>query len=170
MANRTFQIVAVIVAVALVGTLSLTALARGAGDSASQEGGFLSKLHELGSFLHGSAHHQDPMADLIEQLELTPDQLQRLEKIHEIIGTYGREGHGSMAELHGKLVEQFEKGHVGTDEIRQLIDEHVEQIRGMAYAVTDELITLVNELHGRQREIMLAHLQGNHEGRHSHGR
>ncbi len=170
MANKTSQIVAIIAAVALVGTLSLTALARGAGDSAGQEGGFFHGLHALGNFLHGGAHQQDPMAELIEQLELTPDQLQRLEKMHQIIGTYGHEGHGSMAELHGKLVDQFEEGHVGTAEIRQLIDEHVEQIRGMAYAVTDELIALVNELDATQREIMLAHLQSNHEGHHSHGR
>ena len=170
MTNKMSQILAILGAVALVSTVSLTVLARGAGDSSSQEGGFMQKIHELGSFLHGSAHQHDPMADLIEQLELTPDQLERLEKIHEIIGTYGHQGHGSMAELHGKLVEQFEAGHVGTDEIRQLIDEHVEQIRGMAYAVTDELIGLVNELDATQREIMLEHLQGNDGGHHSHGR
>jgi len=168
MAKRMFPIVAVIAAVALVGTVSLTVIATG-DDSADREGGFLRQLHQLGHYVHGGAHHQNHMAGLIEQLELTPDQLQRLEKVHEIIGTYGSEGPGSMAELHDKLVAQFEQGQVETDEIRLVIDGHVEQIRDVAYAVTDELIALVNELDATQREIMLEHLQGNQEGHHLHG-
>ena len=163
MTRRNFQIAAIIAAVALVGTVSLTVIATGGG-SGAQGGGFLSHLHQLGRHLHDGGQHHDRMARLIEQLELTPAQLQRLEKIHEIVGSFGSEGHGSMAELHDQLVAQFEHGYIETGEIRQVIDGHVEQIRDVAYVVTDELVALVNGLDARQRETLLAHLQGNHEG------
>jgi Spy/CpxP family protein refolding chaperone len=112
----------------------------------------------------------DQMAQLIEELELTPDQQQRLEKLHEIFGAYHSQGSGSMFMLHNELVEQFRRGGLETDEIRRTIDEHVEQIREMAYAGTDELVALVNGLDARQREIVLTHLQGSQEEHHSHGR
>ena len=167
MAKSTSQIVGIIAAVALAGTASVAVMATGSG-SGSPEGDFLRQLHSLASRLHGGGHHDDHMAGLIDQLELTPAQLQRFEKIHEIIGASGCEDPGSMAELHDQLVEQFEQGHVGTEEIRRTIDGHVEQIRHTAYAATDELIALVNELDANQREILLTHLQGNQEKHHSH--
>ena len=170
MAKGTFQIVAIIAAVALVGTVSLTVIATGGDSESKGEGGFLRQLHALGHNLHGGGHHQDHMAEVIEQLELTPEQLQRLEKVHEIIGSYGSDGHGSMAELHEKLVAQFGQGHVEADEIRLVIDGHVDEMREMAYAVTDELVALVNGLDATQREILLTHLQGNQEGHQLHGR
>jgi Spy/CpxP family protein refolding chaperone len=168
MAKGTIQIGAIIAAVALVGTIGLTVMATG-GESGGRPGDFLSHLHKLGHYLHGGEDHHGQMSGLIEQLELTPNQLQRLERIHEILGAHGSEDPGTMAELHDQLVEQFEQGHVETDEIRRVIDGHVEQIRDVAYSVTDELIALVNELDTRQREIVLAHLQGNHGGHTGHG-
>lgn len=119
-------------------------------------------LHKLGQQLHGQDDHMDHMTRLIEQLELTPDQQQHLEKIHEIIGAYGSGHSGSMTELHDQLVSQFEQGRLETQQIRGVIDGHVEQIRETAYAGTDELIALVNGLDSRQREIVLTHLQGDH--------
>ena len=170
MASRTFQIVAIVAAVAFMGTVGLTVMAMEDGSEGQEQGGgFLSHLHKLGQRLHGDGHHQNPMAQMIEQLELTPDQLQRLEKVHEIIGSYGSGGHGSMADLHNQLVTQFERGYIESGEIRGFIDEHVEQIRGMAYAVTDELIELINGLDEKQRGILLAHLQGAKSGDHGHG-
>ena len=99
MAKRTFPIVSIIAAVALVGTLGVTVMATG-GSSGGQAGDLLGRLHRLGHHLHGADHHPDHMSRLIEQLQHTPDQLQRLDKIHEIIGTHGTEEPGSMAELH----------------------------------------------------------------------
>ena len=168
MATRVFQILAIIAAIAIVGSIGLTVMAT-SGSPGGQGSDFMGHLRAWGHHLHGGGHHQDPMARLIDQLELTPDQLQRVDRVHEIIGTYGSEGSGSMAELHDQLVTQFEQGHVETDEIRQVIDEHVDQIRHMAYAATDELIALVNGLDANQREIVLAHLQGDHQEHHGSG-
>ncbi len=177
MARKTLQIVAIIAAIALVGTVSLTVAATGDGSEEKDGGGFLRHLHEMvGQHLHHGSHHQDHMAGVIEQLELTPDQVQRLERVHEIFGAFGSEGHASMAEVHEQLVAQVEQGYVDTGEVRRVIDGHLEQMRELAYAVTDELIPLVNELDATQRETLLTHLQGNrqaghqaHQGHPGHG-
>ena len=71
---------------------------------------------------------------------------------------------GSMVELHNQLVEQFEQGDIEAEPIRQMIDQHLEEIRTMAYSATDDLTALVNSLDAEQREIVLAHLQGDHAG------
>jgi len=163
MEKRLFQIVASIAVAALVGATGWTVMATG-GDSDGEGGGIMARLHGM----HGEDHHMGQMSQLIEELELTPEQQQRLEKLHEIFGAYHSRGSGSMAELHEQLVEQFRQGRLETDQIRRTIDEHVEQIREMAYAGTDELVVLVNGFDARQREIMLTHLQGNRAGHDGH--
>jgi Spy/CpxP family protein refolding chaperone len=167
MEKRIFQIVASVAVAALVGATGLTVMATGS-DSEGEGSGFMARLHGLGHDLHGDDHHMEHMTRLLEELELTPQQQQRVEKLHEVFGAYHSQGSGSMIELHNKLVEQFQRGRLETDEIRRTIDEHVEQIREMAYAGTDELVALVNGLDARQREIMLTHLQGNRAGHDSH--
>jgi len=164
MKKGTFQIVAAIAVAALVGAAGLTVMATGS-DTEGKGGGFMGRLAH---HLHGGDHHMGQMAQLIEELELTPDQQQRLEKLHEIFGAYHSQGSGSMFKLHNELVEQFRRGDLETDEIRRTIDEHVEQIRETAYAGTDELVALVNGFDARQREIMMTHLQGNQAGHDSH--
>ena len=164
MATRTFQVIAALAVVALVAAVSLTVVTGddsvGKGDdSVGKRGDFLRHLHGMAHHMHGGAHGQNPMAKLIEQLELTPDQLQRFEKIHEIIGGYGHD-ESAMVKLHEQLVTQFDQGQLETDEIRRVVDAHVEQMRDVGYAVTDELVALVNELDGRQREILSEHLHG----------
>jgi len=168
MASRTLQIIAIIAAFALVGTVTLAVVATG-DESGDRGGGFLRRLHELGQTLHGGGHHQDPMAQVIEQLELTPEQMQRFERIHEIAGNFGHGGDKTMLELHESLVTQFKQGYVETDELRGAIDAHLEEFRGMAYAVTDELVALINELNEAQREVLLEHLEGTGSGDHGHG-
>jgi len=106
---------------------------------------------------------------VIEQLELTPEQMQRFERIHEIAGNFGHGGDKTMLELHESLVTQFKQGYVETDELRGAIDAHLEEFRGMAYAVTDELVALINELNEAQREVLLEHLEGTGSGDHGHG-
>ena len=168
MGPRTFQIAAIIGAVALVTMAGLTFIAT-AGGSEGPSSEFFRHIHKLGHHLHGGGDHHDQMARMIEQLELTPEQYQRLENVHEIIGTDGSEEPGAMAELHDKLMAQVEQGQVENAEIRRLIDGHVEQIRERAYAVTDELIALVNGLDATQREKLLAHLRGAHQRGHGNG-
>ncbi len=167
MTKGTFRIVTVFAVVALAGVLSLTVTISG-DDSEERSGGFMHHLHEMGRHLHGANHHQSPMAGLIEELEFNPDQLQRLERIHETFGTFGQEDPRAMIDLHNRLIEQFEQGNIETGEIRHLIDGHLEQVREMAYGVTDELIALVNGLDARQREILLTHIRGKHDGNDAH--
>ena len=166
MMKRIFQIAAVLAVFVLAGTVGFTAVAK-SGDSTGHASGFLGHLHKMISqHLQHGGHHQRGMTSLIEQLELTPEQRQHLEKIHEVLGTFGSDGHASMEALHNQLVARVEGGAVEASEVHDIIDEHLEQMRGVAYAVTDELVELVNGLDGKQREMLLAHLQG-HDGEHA---
>jgi len=180
MAKRTFQILAIALAVSLVALVSFTAgSAAGSAGEDSGEGGkpFMQRLHSIGSQLHphggGHGHHGKEglwhhMSELVKQLELSQEQTERLEAIHRSLETHhGGKADGSTAELHEQLVEQFEQGYIDADAVRGMIDQHLAEIRTMAYSVTDELLALVNSLDERQREIVLAHLQGDHGG-HGH--
>jgi Spy/CpxP family protein refolding chaperone len=161
MARTTLQIVAIVFFVALVGTVGMTVKAVNDSGSPGSAGGF---SHHM----HGGGHHPDPMAALIEELELNPDQQQQLDKIHEILRGYHGGEHNPMSRLHNELVSQFERGSLDALQIRQVVDEQVEQMREMAYLATDELVALVNGLDNRQREILLQHFEEakDHRGGH----
>ena len=170
MAKRTLQVLAIFAALALVGLVGLTVTASsgGSGDG-DDEGGLMRHLHDMAHHLHRGEHHHHHMAQLIEQLELTPEQLRHLEKVHEIVGAFGTEGHGSMAELHEQLVAEVEQGELDAYEIRSIVDGHLDQLRDMAYGVADEVVALVNGLDATQRQTLLAHLRETvGEGHHGH--
>jgi Spy/CpxP family protein refolding chaperone len=175
MTGRAFRIATVVTVAAavavviLIGTVGLSVLA-GVGGSGDPQSGLLSRVYHAGMRLHGGGHHEScqdehdgpcgEMARLIEQLDLTPDQHRHVERIHEIMKAHHGSGSGSMVELHEKLVAQLGRGEeVDRAEIRRVVDEHVAQIRSMAYAVTDELVALANSLDTRQREILQEHLR-----------
>ena len=164
MLTRTFQILALLAAVALMAGVSLTVMATG---DESGEGGFLHRLHQL----HGSSaghHHAHHMAEMIKELNLTPAQQQRLERIHGIMEEH-HGGKSAMHELHNELLAQFERGELSQVELRGMIDEHVEQIRAMFYSVTDEMIGLADELDQTQRQTLLRHVRGaNHKAEGAH--
>jgi Spy/CpxP family protein refolding chaperone len=167
MRDRTFQTVAILAAVALIGTVTVAVVA--SGGARAQDSGFLGHLHSLvGQHLHGGGGQHDPMAQLVETLNLTPDQLERFEKLQEVVESDPSGGHESMAALHEVLLTQFEQGQIGIAETRQAVDGHIEEMRVLAYAVTDELIALVNELDDTQRATMLEHLQQTGAGAHGH--
>ena len=156
MAGKTLQIVATIAAVAVAGTVTAAVVV--SGDSVGEGGGLIAHLHHMvGQHLHGGGGQHDHSAQIVERLNLTPDQLQRFEKINEIVESYGDGGHAAMMELHEELVTQFERGEVRTAEIRRVIDGHITE-PAVASALTDELVALVNGLDDTQRGILLEHL------------
>ena len=105
--------------------------------------------------------HHEAMGQLIEQLELTPDQHRHLERIHEMMeAVHHGSGAGSMAELHEKLVAQCVDGEVETSDLRPVVDEHVEAVRGMLYSITDEFVALIKGLDPKQRQMLMEHLGG----------
>jgi hypothetical protein len=69
-----------------------------------------------------------------------------------------------MAEIHHQMITRVAQGELDADGVRALIDGHLEEMRSVAYAVTDELVALIDGLDSGQREILLQHLQGNHAG------
>ncbi len=174
MANITFQALALVSAVSLVSLGSFSAGATdvsAGGDSGEGGESFLQNLHSIAYRLHGGDNGQrggggfwDHMGELVNQLDLSEEQTQRLDALHRSFESHRGMADGSMAELHDQLVEQFEQGDIEADPIRQMIDQHLEEIRTMAYSATDDLTALVNSLDEKQREIVLAHLQGDHAG------
>ena len=155
MRGRTLYTIASIVAVALVATVTVAFTASGV--PAGHERGLIGHLHELAQQLHGGGAHGDPMTQLIEQLDLRPDQLRRVERISELVGTQPSGAHQSMQELHEQLITRLGRGQVGTDAIRQIVDRHFTE-PAVASALTDELVALANGLDDAQREMLLEHL------------
>jgi len=169
MTKRPILIVTTLVAVVVAGLLGWSVVAE-SNEAAGENGGFLQHLHQA-SYSHGDGggHHQ-AMGQLIDELDLRPDQQRHMEKIHEIIGAAHDSGNDPMARLHERLVTQYgQYGSLDSVELKQEIDGHVEEIRAVAYAFTDELVALVNGLDATQRETLLRHLQEADAGRHGHG-
>ena len=154
--TKSVLIAASILSLALAGTFVI-------GGDHGNGGGFFSHLHEIGEHIHGSDHHRNGMARLIDELELSDDQLSHLERIHEAVDRFEHHPGGSMQELHELLISQFHAGAIDEAEVRGMIDQHLEQIRGTAYAVTGEMVTLINGLDTRQREILMQHIGERHE-------
>ncbi len=163
MIKKTLQTVTILAVFALMGTMGWAVLAT-SGDAASSPGCFFQHLHKMAEHLHHGGSHPNGMMPLVERLELTPEQFQHLLKVHEIIGACGGEGHADLEALHEQVVAQVAAGEVEVDGIHAMIDEHLEQMRGVAYGVADELVALVHGLDAKQREMLLAHLEGRHGG------
>jgi hypothetical protein len=153
-------------AVVLLGVAGLTFLVFG-GDL-DGESSLTRHLHAAAVKLHdghGAGHdgkdggQHEEMAKLIEQLELTPEQRRHLERIHELMeAAHHGSGPGSMAALHDKLLAECADGQVQSADLRPAVDEHVEQVRGVLYSITDEFAALVQGLDARQRRILRDHL------------
>ncbi len=169
MEKKTLQIIALAAGIALAATAGLTVLATG-GDSDGKDGGsLLSRLHGDGHHSHGGGGHHDAMHAVIEDLNLNPDQAAHLDKIHEVMNSFHAKGPGAMTELHDELMAQFQQGGLDNSSMRLVVDDHVEQIREMGYAVTDELVALVNSLDTTQRDTLNRHLQEAQARHHPHG-
>ena len=185
MIKRTFQALAIVLAVSLVAFAGFaTGAANGSasGDSGGESGNtgtsFFERLHSIGRQLHqhGGVHGHHGggegffrhVGELVKQLDLSPEQTERLEAIHRTLESRGVTPDGSMAELHDQLVEQFQQGYIEADAVERMIDQQLAEIRTIAYSVTDDLLALVNSLDAGQREIVLAHLQGDHRGHAGH--
>jgi len=102
------------------------------------------------------------MMKLVDDLDLTAEQKTHLEAVHQILaGQWEARGehHSEMAQT---LASRLDQGPLTPEEVRPMIDEHLEQFRGAAYAISDEVIALVNSLDEPQRATLRAHLQAMH--------
>ncbi len=159
---RTIRAVALIAVLALAGSAGLSVIAgSGAaqGDETQPDSGLMHSIHRLGQQIHGVHGHHAHDANVIDRLQLTPEQTQRIERVQELMLNHGGSGSAGMAQLHDKLVAQYEQGPLSTDELHGLIDDHLEQTRALFYGVTDELAALLNELDETQRATLVEHLR-----------
>ena len=130
----------------------------------------------LAHFGHGGpmSHHHQHMAELVQELELDDRQRQHIEAIHDILMDRWT-AVGGQHEAHlTALIERREGGELDVAEARQVVDQHLDALRHMAYGVSDQLVALANGLDARQRDTLLEHLRQArshvpHRGHGSHG-
>jgi hypothetical protein len=99
---------------------------------------------------------------LVDELELSPEQLQRVEQVKTLIHEHHRQA-GEEREAHFQRIRQaIAQGNVDASEVQQEMDEKIDEMRQLAHSVTDELVPLVNSLNDEQRELLLAKLDRLH--------
>jgi Spy/CpxP family protein refolding chaperone len=106
-------------------------------------------------------------ARMIEELELTPDQVKSVEAIFEEIRGEIPEMHKLHQELHEEFFRQFAANDFNQDEVKATLEKKLFELR----SITDILIARVAEFHDiltpEQREKLVQHIkviQENHEG------
>jgi len=130
--------------------------------------------YAAGPLGHGAAIHW-VVGEIIEDLNLSPSQQERLDRIHAIVQAKIDEVHATHEDEHAWLREQVALGQVDQAQVRAAIDEHVEGFRATAYQVGDELTVFLNSLDESQRATLLAKLdrlhdslKQAHDGKHGH--
>lgn len=125
-----------------------------------------------------AAHEHHAVASMIRDLDLSDEQLAHLETIHDNLAQMPFGDGGHAAHLH-RLVEHVHRGQLNSGAVRQMVDEHVEQLRQAAYQLGDGLVALLDSLNRDQQEILNQHLEHvakmmeekghGHGDRHGHG-
>ena len=105
---------------------------------------------------HGA---RDAIHQLIEDLQLNEDQNQQLESLHKAL-MHQMHGAGQAHAHHLQaFIERLENGYMDPAEVRQTIDQHIEQVREQAHSVAEPLVGLLNSLDADQRALLLDHLK-----------
>lgn len=121
---------------------------------------------------HGRFGEHLAMLKFINQLDLSDEQQQHIEKMHEIMESHRSHIPEMRTQGLDWMLGALEEGEVDGGEVRQKLDAHVEQFRDIAYEVSDEFVALINSLDERQRGLLAEHLEEakSDEGRHWGGR
>jgi len=99
---------------------------------------------------------------LVDDLELSPEQLQRVEQVKALIHEHHRQA-GAEREAHFQTVRQaIAQGNVDASEVQQQLDAKLEEMGQLAHTIADVLVPLVNSLNDQQRELVLAKLDRLH--------
>ncbi|MEM1204174.1 MAG: Spy/CpxP family protein refolding chaperone [Acidobacteriota bacterium] len=170
MSRGTLKSIAFVAALLLSITLGLGVAA----DAGGSQTPWLERLHRYLMRLHGHSGdghgHQSAdrpilrahlgMMHLMLQLDLDDTQQARVEAMHGIFADQRQAMHEDHALHLAEVLERFEHGG-GFDpvEARHLVDHHAEQLRGVGYAVVDEMTALANSLDDDQRAVVIDHLR-----------
>jgi Spy/CpxP family protein refolding chaperone len=109
----------------------------------------------MGHHETGHAHHA--IASLIQDLDLSEEQQAQLTTIHDNLAEmpFGQSGHAAHLVV---MVEHIQRGQLNSGAVRQMVDEHVEQLRQSAYRLGDGLVALLDSLDVDQQETLSKHL------------
>lgn len=117
----------------------------------------------------GGAGMHLAMTRLVDDLDLNTGQQERLDAVHGILSGHFEGMQGAKEAHHQLLVERIQAGNLDPTEVRQSIDQHLEEARSLAYQVADEVVPLVNSLDDTQRAKLLdfiADVEAAHAGGH----
>jgi Spy/CpxP family protein refolding chaperone len=123
-------------------------------------GGFLG--HGSMPFGHGGAGMHCLVNQLIDDLNLTEEQQQRLDNLHQALQSKHEEKMAVQGQHHQRLVDQISQGDIDSQEVRGEIDRHLEELKTVAYTVSDELVALINSLDEEQRATLMEHIEKAH--------
>lgn len=161
MATKKLRILSIIGLATLVGLVGAGAFAAGAGHGPFA-GHFAGHAGGGHCASHGPLGMHFRMMKLVDDLQLNPEQKTRVEAIHQILMGKFQQHHEHHGEHARVLAARLGQGPMSTEEVRPVIDQHVEQIRATAYQISEELVALLNSLDETQRATVLAHLQEVH--------
>jgi Spy/CpxP family protein refolding chaperone len=130
-------------------------------------GGFLN--HGSLPFGHGSAGMHCLVNQLIDDLNLTEEQQQRFDNLHQSLQSRIEGKMEAQSQHHQWLVDQISQGNIDPEEVRNEIDRHLEELKAVAYTASDELVALGNSLDEEQRATLMQHIDKAHEAMAQHG-
>jgi Spy/CpxP family protein refolding chaperone len=124
--------------------------------------GMLARMHgHLGGGPMGGVHEQ--FEQIVQKLNLTPEQQAYVDRARSVIESRLQEMEPRHAEELNALVASIGDGTLDRMQVRAKIDAHLEQARGVAYDVSDELVAFVNSLDANQRSMLKDELTKMHE-------
>lgn len=109
------------------------------------------------------------LSGLIDDLNLNDGQQQRVDAVHEIIQDHIEGAREGKETHHQRMVEILEGDIVDQAEVKENIDQHLEQARSFAYEISDELVPLVNSLDEEQRTTLKQFAEKAHGAMEGHG-
>lgn len=126
----------------------------------------------------GSGESQEPIQDegtdreaMVEarieaisaELDLNDEQENRLRNVRDLVHERRDEFRSERGELMERRLAEFETGELDEEEIHQHIDEKIDELRGTAHQVADELIALANSMDEEQRTATATKFRRFHE-------
>jgi LTXXQ motif family protein len=159
MTRKTLRIAAILAAVASA-ALVLTIVAFGGAGGDSGPGSFLhAHFGHHGHSAHGAHGDHEHFAALLAALNLSDEQHRHLEAVHEIFDSH----HDAVEDVHAELmqwtIDRIEQDDLTATAVREVIDQRLEQLRGVAYEIGDEAVAFADSLDDEQRGVLAEHLR-----------
>lgn len=103
------------------------------------------------------------IAVISAELDLNDEQEQRLRNVRDLVHERRDDFRSERGEFMESRLAELEAGEIDDEGIHQRIDDKIDELRGTAHQVADELIALVNGMDEEQRTATATKLRRFHE-------